>query len=50
MTVIFECDSQFVRPGRFKSTVMTRYYFAWFAVSFLHVDLKTFSETEYKWR
>lgn len=50
MTVIFECDSKWAGFGRFSSRVMTRYWFGWAAVSFLHIPLKELAEREFIWR
>jgi len=52
MIFIVEIDARPVqwKPGRFKSRVMTRYWWIVVAVSILHIPLKELAEKEYDWR
>lgn len=51
MTLIFEVSRPFqFRAGRFKSRVMSRYWWGWFAVAILHIPLHEFSETVFDWK
>jgi len=50
MTLVFEISRPFqLTPGKFKSRLMYRYWWLWFAVGFLRVPFKEFCETEQAW-
>lgn len=38
------------KPGRFKSTIVTRVWWLWFALSFFKVDEHTLATKAYDWR
>lgn len=52
MTVIVEVCGPFQRrPGYFRSRVMTRVWWGWFAVALLHIPLHEYADrTRYEWR
>jgi len=51
MTLILEISRPWQwRAGRFRSRVVTRVWWGCFALAWLHVSLKEFSETAYDWR
>ena len=51
MIVVIEIDSEFqLKPGQFKSSLMTRYWWGWFAIAFLHCkSLKEYGERVGDW-
>lgn len=50
MTIIFEFNKPFQwKPGRYRSRIMTRYYFGFVAVAFLHISLLEFSRQSFQW-
>jgi hypothetical protein len=50
MVLIFEASRPFqLKPFRFKSRIMTRVGWLWFAVTRLKVSFKEFSEKGYDW-
>jgi hypothetical protein len=50
MTVIFEVSRPYVaKPGHFRSRVVDRWWWLWFAVTVVHVPMKEFAETSYRW-
>ena len=50
MTIIFEVSNPFQkRPGKFKSRLMYRYWWLWFAVAFLRVPFEEFVVVEKEW-
>lgn len=51
MTIIIEIDGPFQhRPGKFESRIMTRYWWLWFAITFLKIPLWEYSSDDYEWR
>jgi hypothetical protein len=51
MTVIFEIDNPCLWEfGKYESDLITRYWFLWFAVSFLRVPFRKFCETPKVWK
>lgn len=50
MVIVFECDRQGnLRPGMHRSEIMTRIWWLWFAITWLHVSLPEFTMTAYGW-
>ena len=51
MRLIIEAEGPFkLRPGFYRSRVMSRAWWGWLVVSMLHVPLYEFAETSYDWR
>ena len=51
MTVILEwCGPWQWRPGRFRSRVLTRVWWGYWALAVLHVPLDEFTRTAYDWQ
>ena len=51
-TIIIEVDNDYGpnwKPGKFKSRIMTRVWWLWFAISILHISLHEFGEDSYQW-
>jgi hypothetical protein len=50
MVLILECSRPFQwRPGWFRSRLMTRVWWGWFAVGILHIPLHEFAQSEWDW-
>lgn len=50
MTVVIECDQRFqARGGIFRSRLMTRWWWGWFAVAVLHVPFEEYGQTAQEW-
>lgn len=39
-----------VKPGRYKSRVVTRLWWLWFAIARIHVSEEEYATTAYDWR
>jgi hypothetical protein len=51
MTFFFEISKPFQRrPGYFRSPIMRRAWWLWFAVAWTPLDLKTYKERDTEWR
>jgi hypothetical protein len=52
MIIIIEVDPLLqIKPGKFKSSLMTRYWWLWFAIAFVHCkSLKEYGEVVGKWQ
>jgi hypothetical protein len=38
------------RPGRYRSSIVSRWWWLWFAIKVVHVDELTYTTTAYDWR
>ncbi len=52
MTLIIEADRGFnAKPGLFRSRIMTRVWWLWFAVALLHIPLDEYADrAKYQWK
>ena len=51
MTIIIECSRPAVwRPGIYRSRVIVRAWFGWFAICWLRIPFPEFATTAYDWR
>lgn len=50
MTIIFECSRPASGPFYYKSRIIRRAGFLWFAVAVLRVPFPEFATTSYNWR
>lgn len=51
MTLLLECSRPWCwRPGYFRSRIMTRVWWGYVAIAWLHVSLEEYTTTAYEWQ
>lgn len=50
MIIILEINKPFQsKPGKYESNIMKRYWWLWFAITFLKIPLQDYSKDRYVW-